>query len=125
MHTDMEFYLELNECSGEPLIKKLQLHNRADRLEGAVLQIRSTSKALIPLEIPLPVLESGTVTELPQAGQLQYDLAYLDSLFHPLTTEMVLTVSCHGIPVYSWARQFSLGKLQKAWDAVPAGNTEA
>lgn len=111
MHIDMEFHLELNVCSGEPLIRRLQIYNRGDRLEDAVLQIRSTSEALTPLEIPLPVLDSGTVTEIPQASALQYDFPYLDSLLHSLTTEMVLTVRCHGEPVYSWARQFSVEKL--------------
>lgn len=110
MNVNLEFDLELNNSSCLQPVQALSICNKGDTLERGTLEIRSTSDALVPFETPLPVLESGTVTPIPQACLLQTNLPYLNSLCHPLVTEMVLTVYCDGVPVYSWAQQFRVDK---------------
>ena len=110
MQMNLTIELELDPTAGGGPVRNLWIRNRGAAVAQATLQIRSTGKALVPLEIPLSPLESNTRTQIPQAQQLRYDLPYLRSLCHNLTTEMVLSIVCDGRELYSRAEQFSVDK---------------
>lgn len=120
MYINLEFCLELTGSEAwrkaETPIRKLLICNRGDRLQNATLRISSTSDALVPFEAALPLLEADAVVDITQASQVRYNLQYLESLSHQLTTEMVLSVCCDGQPVYSWAKQFRVDKPDTSCD---------
>lgn len=121
MNVNLKFQLELQQCTDYPL-QKLLIHNNGDTLQNATLRICSNSGALIPFEAPLPVLAADTVTEIPQAQQLQLDPAYLAGLCHPLTTEMVISVWLDTQNLCSTVVQFSADPIRVLSEEAPAGD---
>ena len=96
---------------GHPVVQMLVIHNLGDPIEGASLELRTTSGVLVPTELPLPLLETGSLNQLMEIQELELDMAYLESLCHELTTELVMTVMHNGQPIYAKAHQILVDKL--------------
>lgn len=107
------------QCQGYPLLDRIGIYNSGDTLKDLILQIHSTSDALIPFEITLNQLEADTITVIDQVQQLQLNPTYLNTIFHKLSTEMVISIFKDGQLIYSQAVQFDVMPLREVPSPSP------